>query len=75
MNLCEFLEKIRGRNPDKTLIILDNFKSHWAKKTRENAKELDIVLVYLPPYSPDLNPIEQIRSYVRYTIIFLLTVH
>lgn len=60
-SVCEFLEKIREKNPDKTLIlILDNFKSHWAKKTREKAKELDMVLVYLPPYSPDLNPIEQI---------------
>jgi len=28
--------------------------------TREKAGELDIRLVYLPPYSPDLNPIEQI---------------
>jgi len=28
--------------------------------TQEKARELDIRLVYLPPYSPDLNPIDQI---------------
>ncbi len=71
--VCEFLEKIRERNPDKTIvIILDNFKSHWARKTREKAKELDIVLVYLPPYSPDLNPIEQIWRGIKRVLSPLL---
>ncbi len=59
--ICEFFEKIREENPEgKIIIILDNFASHKAKATREKAKELGIELVFLPPYSPDLNPIEQI---------------
>jgi len=41
-------------------MILDNFRSHKAKIVQECADELGIVLVYLPPYSPDLNPIEYI---------------
>ena len=33
--LCEFLGKIREMNQDKTIvIILDNFRSHWARKTK-----------------------------------------
>lgn len=60
-SVCEFLEEIREENLDgRILLILDNFASHRAEKTREKAGELDIRLVYLPPYSPDLNPIEQI---------------
>lgn len=60
-SVCEFLEEIRQRNPaGKILLILDNFTSHKAKKTRQKAEELDIRLTYLPPYCPDLNPIEQI---------------
>jgi transposase len=65
-SVCEFLEKIRANNPDKPIIIiLDNFRSHWANKTRETANKLDIILVFLPPYSPDLNPIEFIWKSIK----------
>ena len=64
--VCEFLELIRAQNPSmKIITILDNFRSHWANKTREKAKELDISLVFLPPYSPDLNPIEFIWKSIK----------
>lgn len=39
-------------------IILDNARIHWAKMVKQRAEELNIHFVYLPPYSPDLNPIE-----------------
>lgn len=46
-------------NPDGDIvIILDNFRSHHANRTREFAEANRIQLVFLPPYSPDLNPIE-----------------
>lgn len=58
-SVCDFLEQIRAANPEKDIVvILDNFRSHWAKKTREKARELNISRVFLPPYSPNLNPIE-----------------
>jgi len=51
-----FLRKIREANPGKRIVIvLDNFKTHHAKKVKEEAEKLNIVLVYLPPYSPDLS--------------------
>lgn len=60
-SVCSFLENIRKNNPDaKIVLILDNFPSHKANVTREKAEELSIALTFLPPYSPDLNPIEQI---------------
>ena len=65
-SVCEFLEEIRNRNPEKTIVIvLDNFRSHWARKKRIKAEKLNMVLVYLPPYSPDLNPIEQIWRAIK----------
>ena len=65
-SVCEFLEEIRNRNPEKTIVIvLDNFRSHHANKTRSKAEKLNMVLVYLPPYSPDLNPIEQIWRAIK----------
>lgn len=65
-SVCEFFGLIRDKNPGKDIIlILDNFRSHWANKTRSKAKELDISLVFLPPYSPDLNPIEYIWKSIK----------
>lgn len=64
--VCEFFELIRKKNPDKKIVlILDNFRSHWAKITRQKAKKLGINLVFLPPYSPDLNPIEYVWKSIK----------
>jgi len=60
-SVCGFLEDIRKSNPNaKIALILDNFPSHKANVTREKAEELGIALTFLPPHSPDLNPIEQL---------------
>jgi len=65
-SVCEFLRQIREKNPIGIIIvILDNFRSHIAEATRQYAKSLKIILVFLPPYSPNLNPIEQIWRCVR----------
>ena len=65
-SVCSFLEDIEASNPDKKiLLVLDNFPSHKAQVTRIRAEELGIGLTYLPPYSPDLNPIEQIWRGVK----------
>ena len=47
------------------MIILDNFKSHHAKLTIETAKKLNIDLIFLPAYSPHLNPIEYIWKTIK----------
>jgi putative transposase len=65
-DFISFLRKVRDANPEKRIVvILDNFKTHHAKKVREEADKLGIVLVYLPPYSPDLNPIENVWKSVK----------
>ena len=61
-----FINEIRDQNPEKNiLIILDNFRSHHSKFVAETAELLDIRLVFIPPYSPDLNPIEFIWKSVK----------
>lgn len=65
-DVCEFLELIRKHNLEKEIILqLDNFPSHWANKTKEKAEKLDITLIFQPPYSPDLNPIEFIWKSIK----------
>ncbi|RZB32222.1 MAG: hypothetical protein AEth_00545 [Candidatus Argoarchaeum ethanivorans] len=68
-SICEFFGEIRSKNPGKTIvIILDNFSSHRAKDTTKFTEENGIVLVFLPPYSPDLNPIEFIWKSIKKVI-------
>ena len=60
------METIRESNPEKPIIvILDNFRSHHSKAVKESAESLNIKLIFLPPYSPDLNPIEFIWKSVK----------
>ena len=65
-NVYEFLIKIVEQNPGKRIIlVLDNSKSHHADKTIRKARELKITLVFLPPYSPDLNPLEFVWKTIK----------
>ncbi len=40
------------------VVVLDNLVSHKVKGVREAVEARGVSLLYLPPYSPDLNPIE-----------------
>lgn len=39
-------------------MIMDNLSSHKGPRVREMIEAAGATLLYLPPYSPDLNPIE-----------------
>ena len=68
-NVCNFLSNVRESNPGKEiLIILDNFSSHHSIVVSETATRLNIRLIFLPPYSPNLNPIEFIWKSVKRTV-------
>ena len=41
-----------------TVLVMDNASIHRTEGTRELVRRFDCYLAYLPPYSPDLNPIE-----------------
>lgn len=74
-DMCMFLEAVREANGSrKILMILDNGRIHKTKEVFECAKELDIILLFLPPYSPQFNPIELIWKTIKARIsgMFLL---
>jgi len=66
-SICDLLRAIRMKNPDdeKIYFILDNAPYNRAKKVRKLAKQLEIRLLYLPPYSPNLNPIERLWKFMK----------
>ncbi len=47
------------------VVIMDNLSSHKRQSTRELIERVGAKLVFLPPYSPDLNPIEMIFSKIK----------
>ncbi len=51
------------------IVIMDNLSSHKAAAVRPLLERAGAHLMYLPPYSPDLNPIEmlfaQLKAYLR----------
>lgn len=53
----------------KSLIILDNARFHRMKILQKMANEYGHIVLPLPPYSPELNPIEKtwanIKKYLR----------
>ena len=44
--------------PEKAVIVLDNATFHKRKDIIETVQKYGHILEFLPPYSPDLNPIE-----------------
>ena len=65
-DVSEFLYEIRVKNPiGKIVVVIDNFASHKSRKVKVTAKRLGITFVFLPPYSPDLNPIEFIWKSIK----------
>ena len=47
------------------VVVLDNLGSHRAKAVRQAIRKAGAHLIFLPKYSPDLNPIEQVFAKLK----------
>ncbi|MCA1728145.1 MAG: IS630 family transposase [Actinobacteria bacterium] len=47
------------------VVVMDNLGAHKGERVRELIQERGCELLYLPPYSPDLNPIEEAFSKLK----------
>ena len=50
---------------DGQVVVMDNLQAHLPDKVRELIESRGAYLVYLPTYSPDLNPIEEAFSKIK----------
>jgi len=48
------------------IVVLDNLGSHRSQVVRTSIRDAGAKLAFLPPYSPDLNPIEQVFAKVKH---------
>jgi transposase len=63
----EFLKALRAHLKRPLLIIWDGLKAHRSKLVREYLDGTDgaIQMAFLPPYSPDLNPVEYLWAWLK----------
>jgi transposase len=69
----DFIEQLLqhcGRWPEpKSVLVMDNASFHHSERIEQLCSEAGVKLVYLPPYSPDLNPIEEffaeLKAFIR----------
>jgi len=47
------------------VVVMDNLSSHKRQRTRERIEAAGAELLFLPPYSPDYNPIEMIFAKIK----------
>ena len=64
--VVELMEKLATNFVGKPIhIVLDNARYQHCEFVKQNAERLKIHLVFLPPYSPNLNIIERFWKYLR----------
>ena len=71
-SVCHFLKALRARNPngEKLYFILDQGPSNKAHSVSTLAAELNIEIVFLPAYSPNLNPIERLWKFFKKKVLY-----
>ena len=66
-HLLPHLMPYNGINPH-SVVILDNCSIHHIPEVKRSISEVGALALFLPPYSPDLNPIEELFSKVKNTL-------
>jgi transposase len=55
-----------GKWPEpKSVIVMDNASFHHSGRIEQMCSKAGVKVVYLPPYSPDLNPIEELFAELK----------
>ncbi len=63
----EFLKKLHKDAGQPILVVVDNAKYHHSKETQKFVEQQngEVLLVFLPAYSPELNPDEQVWNHAK----------
>jgi transposase len=68
--IIDFFKELENNPSEKIYVVLDNARAHRNKKLEAYLENSKISLVYLPPYSPNLNPIERLWKIMRQTVCY-----
>lgn len=69
-DVLTFLAHVLKHVSGEVVLVLDNAAIHRAKAVSAFVETVErLSLVYLPPYSPEFNPIEQVWAYVKRNVL------
>lgn len=60
----QYLRELLPMMPGKTL-VMDNLRAHHSKEVHALCEAHDVSIKYIPPYSPEFNPIEQAWFWIK----------
>lgn len=67
----DFIEKIRKKKPNGWIhLVLDNAAYHNTEGIKAYAKHIGVNLLFLPPYSPNLNLIERLWGFLQREVLY-----
>ena len=68
VEIVEFLKALRAQLKQPLLVIWDSLKAHRSRLAREYLDNLggDIQIAFLPPYAPDMNPVEYLWAWLKH---------
>lgn len=65
-NFIEQLLSLRGRWPEsQSVLVMNNASFHHTDRITQMCPNAEVKLIYLSPYSPDLNPIEELFAEMK----------
>lgn len=71
LSVCELLERLHQLYSDLPIVlVMDNARYQKCKLVLEKAQHLNIRIVFLTPYSPNLNLIERLWKFVKKEVLY-----
>lgn len=71
LSVCELLEKLHQLYRDLPIVlVMDNARYQKCQLVLEKAQHLNIQIIFLPPYSPNLNLIERLWKFVKKEVLY-----
>lgn len=71
--LGKSLPKAKDGSHPKRFLVMDNARFHHGGNLKTIANAYNITLLYLPPYSPNLNPIEKMWAVIKQRVRLCLS--
>lgn len=69
--IVDFLHQLKSKYTDLPIfIVMDNARYQHCALAKETAQALGITLVFLPPYSPNLNVIERLWKFTKKKVLY-----
>ena len=66
-NLLPHLLPFNGIN-SHSIVVMDNCSIHHVNEVVQSIEDVGALVIFLPPYSPDYNPIEELFSKIKYVL-------